>query len=802
MKVQTIQCTLNEVISEAWQDQLIEASQNSHLANSILRRGSDVKPRFAYFYQKLLGLPRRTRRALCRKPAITLASTALMLALSSDPVDAVTIPVDGTACTLADAITAANADTATGSCIAGSGADILELEAGSTHTLTSVNNNTYGANGLPVISSEIIIEGHGSTIQRDSNAPDFRILTVGRDSKFTLNEATITGGVVSTIIDTVNNDDNNGGGAGLYGYDADVSINDCIITGNNTSSESGRGAVFVYSYNTASLSISDSTISGNTAKIGGGVAADSYFYNGRFSLSISGSTISGNTADISGGGVDIRAGYSGEFSLNLVNSTISGNTSGEGGGIYIDKGNIVDFDVSLIDNTIADNIASGSGGGIAIMGRSVYSEEDVGTTTISSSAIIGNSAGDKGGGLSVNATREYLPTSIIEGSTISGNTASSGGGIAGASTFDFSYYSDITFTVDNSTITGNTATSNGGGAFGESDVVSMIFNRSLVSGNTAAIGSEVSSVGDVTADNFNLFGFDGNEGVDGFTPGPNDIVPSSGIQLSDILNPVLADNGGSTFTHALVTGSPAVDIIPSTDPNCTGTDQRGVERPQGIGCDIGAFELEQGDSSESVFSTDRDSIIQKNRGNYNEGANPLLSLNGARSRLVVGFNLSEVELLQVVSATLIFTVNDSKVPNNWGSNGSNLDVHRLLESSWVEGNGKSLGLPSSEKSEGVGQGVTWNCSIDDQIDNQNSDCVQSWNGGNFAPTPSDSVLHLNGMTGEVEFNVTADVLDGANSWLLKRNPDTHGRVHYYAKDHPDVNNDSNLAPRLLLVFQP
>src|SRR5439155_2076164 len=49
-----------------------------------------------------------------------------------------------------------------------------------------------------------------------------------------------------------------------------------------------------------------------------------------------------------------------------------------------------------------------------------------------------------------------------------------------------------------------------------------------------------------------------------------------------------------TQTHALVPGSPAIDVIPATDPACTGTDQRGVTRPQGPACDIGAFELEEG----------------------------------------------------------------------------------------------------------------------------------------------------------------------------------------------------------------
>src|SRR5262249_52788808 len=51
----------------------------------------------------------------------------------------------------------------------------------------------------------------------------------------------------------------------------------------------------------------------------------------------------------------------------------------------------------------------------------------------------------------------------------------------------------------------------------------------------------------------------------------------------------LADNGGNTDTAALLSGSPAID---AGDPaTCPATDQRGVVRPQGPACDIGAFEL-------------------------------------------------------------------------------------------------------------------------------------------------------------------------------------------------------------------
>ncbi len=112
----------------------------------------------------------------------------------------------------------------------------------------------------------------------------------------------------------------------------------------------------------------------------------------------------------------------------------------------------------------------------------------------------------------------------------------------------------------------------------------------MISGNKAGTGPEVNNFGGtVAADDFNLFGLKGTPGVLGFAPGSTDIVPTVAIEkiLADLKN-----NGGPTRTHALKPASPAVNAVPSSDPACTGTDQRGVARPQGSDCDIGAFELQ------------------------------------------------------------------------------------------------------------------------------------------------------------------------------------------------------------------
>ena len=61
--------------------------------------------------------------------------------------------------------------------------------------------------------------------------------------------------------------------------------------------------------------------------------------------------------------------------------------------------------------------------------------------------------------------------------------------------------------------------------------------------------------------------------------------------VADPLLGPLHDNGGFTQTMALGSGSPAIDAVPTTGAGCAPTDQRGISRPQGAACDIGAFEF-------------------------------------------------------------------------------------------------------------------------------------------------------------------------------------------------------------------
>lgn len=139
-----------------------------------------------------------TRRGIVRRSVHNLSALLLLTALFSlfvavPTAHAATITADGVTCTLVDAITAANSDTAVGGCAAGNGADTITLN-NSVYALIAVNND---ANGLPVITSPITIVGNGATLQRLSTAPAFRFFEVASNGHLTLTGLTLTGGQVS-----------------------------------------------------------------------------------------------------------------------------------------------------------------------------------------------------------------------------------------------------------------------------------------------------------------------------------------------------------------------------------------------------------------------------------------------------------------------------------------------------------------------------------------------------------------------------------------------------------------------------
>jgi hypothetical protein len=271
-----------------------------------------------------------------------------------------------------------------------------------------------------------------------------------------------------------------------------------------------------------------------------------------------------NTIDGNGGFRVLQLDSAGNLTLN--SATITGGFAefAEGGGIFNDGGT-----VTINNSTITNNAADSFGGGIR--------NTEGGDLTLNNSTISGNSSNNDGGGINSD-----------------GNT----------------------LTLNNVTIADNSANGWGGGIGVGAGTTTL--NRSIVSGNTASSGANEVFVfsGTVNGNNYNLFGnssetsseaFDGTSGGgENFTPGATDITATSDgatpTALTSILDVNLANNGTQphTDTHALVAGSPAIDVIPTTDASCvpgTTVDQRGGARANGVdqggaACDIGAFEYD------------------------------------------------------------------------------------------------------------------------------------------------------------------------------------------------------------------
>ena len=136
-------------------------------------------------------------------------------------------------------------------------------------------------------------------------------------------------------------------------------------------------------------------------------------------------------------------------------------------------------------------------------------------------------------------------------------------------------------------------------------------NNSTFSGNSAPSGGGILNFGTATLKNTIVANSPSGGDCVGASDGGYNLVEDGSCLTAgttsisgDPLLGELADNGGPTKTHALLEGSPAIDAIPDTNGSTPGcgdagitTDQRGVARPQGSACDIGAYEVEVEDNT-------------------------------------------------------------------------------------------------------------------------------------------------------------------------------------------------------------
>jgi CSLREA domain-containing protein len=279
-------------------------------------------------------------------------------------------------------------------------------------------------------------------------------------------------------------------------------------------------------------------------------ACNVYAYNAggilnRGTLTIANSTLSGNTSTFGGGIASVSWG-----TLTITDSIITGNSATYGGGA-INEGLM-----TVTNSTFSSNSAPGNGGG------GIYNQ--FGTLEIINSTFSSNSALSIGGGV-VNSGGVLNLTN----STFSANSAIFGGGV----------YNSGTLTITSSTFSGNSAGSMGGGIVNEDAL--NVYNSIIT--NSASGGDCRNNTGSVTGNN-NLIEGTGSDACN-LTDGVNGNIVGA--------DPDLGTLTGSPAYFPLNSGSLAMDA--GDDSICAASpvnnlDQRGVTRPQGAHCDIGAYE--------------------------------------------------------------------------------------------------------------------------------------------------------------------------------------------------------------------
>ncbi len=287
----------------------------------------------------------------------TALVSALLIEIGTGA-QAANIAVDGTTCTLADAITAANTDAVAGGCTAGAGDDILDLPVNDTFTLTAEP---------PAITTNVTINANGTTIARDPGAGLFVVLSAAAGGSLTLNDATVTGGQADAAENLA---------GGISAFDAQLILSNSTVSGNT-----GGAVRFIRG---VSSSITNSVIEYNT-----GISGSQYYTGGVIinggEVDIQNTTISGNSADSTnaGGGGLYVTDYSGAVTVGVSNSTISGNTSTINGGGIATYGFGNGIELNLNSVTVTLNSTAGNGGGIHSNG---------GDVAVSQSLLSGNTA--------------------------------------------------------------------------------------------------------------------------------------------------------------------------------------------------------------------------------------------------------------------------------------------------------------------------------------------------------------------------------------------------------------------------
>ncbi|MEZ4663684.1 MAG: CSLREA domain-containing protein [Caldilineaceae bacterium] len=505
-------------------------------------------------------------------------------------------------CSLREAIESANRDSSVDACPPGSGVDTIIVPTGVySLTLTGVNEDDNQTGDLD-IRSDVIFSGVSLTETVLSGNEIDRVLHIHAGAQVTITGFTITDGHLPDAHTAITATNRAGGAIINWGV---LTMRDSSVQ-NSRASDSfpyalpdevggDGGGIANYGQLTLIRTIVRDNLSGAPGWVikggsGGGIA--------NFGVcTLNQSEVSHNIVPPLSSGRG--GGIYNEGTLFLFQSALRENSSGSGiifhgqasGG---PGGGLMNVGVAtLVSSTVSNNIAgrpSGDGGGIFNSGALTLTHSTISANRAAEGAAedigrSGPSIGGDGAGV-YNAGQLFASNNTISGnicgdsiSEIANGRGGHGGGI----------YNVGAITMTNTTITLNitgdsiTTTIPGGDGGGIYNTGTVALKNSLIGHNvTHNMGPDC--YGSLTSYGYNLLHQPAQCAL-------LDNVDANIIGLDPRIGP-LADNGGSTWTHALLFGSPAVDAGSCTDIDFqpVTTDQRGEVRPQNNNCDMGAFE--------------------------------------------------------------------------------------------------------------------------------------------------------------------------------------------------------------------
>ena len=545
-------------------------------------------------------------------------------------------------CTLRDAVAAANAD--------GSNVDTIDFAPSvTTVTLTSgvldlTNSMVINGTGVTVNAAGNGTDGVFEAVPMGSTSVQITGLTIengthtaavgdGKGGGFELQ-----GGAALTLdsVTFTSNTATAGGGA-IFDNGGALTVDDSTFNSNTstgTTALTGGGAI-ILTNPTGSATISGSTFTGNGAEFGGGIDSASnatltvsnsqindstctgidtegcgiYDFGtaGTYdNVSLSGTSATGTTGigDVEGGAVYLRADTDQVNGLTISGTTVTA-PSVFGGALWNNAG-AGTATTPVANASITNTTVNGTGATGAIEGGVIYNLGGLSLTAVNATGATLTAVDEAKGGFFYNDG-----TATVTDVTFGSGTVNVTGGATtfadGAALFDDNTLSAVNMTVDDTTATVAAA-----GAFNYGvDIASASGNTFT---NATIANNAMSGPAGFT---FGLFVTGGDSlsllnTIVANTPattncglgGGGAAITSQGHNLDngasclmtvtgDLQNTnpqvqPLANNGGSVLTGALASTSPAIDA--GTNAGCPGTDARGVSRPQGTSCDIGAYE--------------------------------------------------------------------------------------------------------------------------------------------------------------------------------------------------------------------